>query len=190
MDKYGYVLKKSQTDKKTGGHYHKADLMLMTSFQLREICQREKIIQGVINPMDKEELIRVILRYRGADEHFLIQKEKEDGVRAIEETLQKTELQEGRDLNLRCSSKIVAYQGLSIDFFDELTIPYDQRLAGTNAIVVGGDMTVCGILNIVPMGTETGCLYIVKAAELPCRESEVKNYSLYCMARRESDLIY
>lgn len=47
----------------------------MTTFQLREICTKERILQGVINPMDKEELVHTILRYKGADEYFLIQRQ-------------------------------------------------------------------------------------------------------------------
>lgn len=79
-NRYGYVLKKN-TEKKEQTHYHKSDLLLMTAYQLKEICRTEKIIQGVVNPMDKEELIRVILRYRGADEYFLIRTANETGWR-------------------------------------------------------------------------------------------------------------
>ena len=35
------------------GRYEKSELELMTTYQLREICRREKIINGVINPLDK-----------------------------------------------------------------------------------------------------------------------------------------
>ena len=53
MDKYGYRLKKNTTEPKAEKRYHKTDLMQMTTFQLREICRREKLIQGIIDPMDK-----------------------------------------------------------------------------------------------------------------------------------------
>ena len=68
MDKYGYVLKPKATEEKTVKRYRKEELLLMTTFQLREICRKEKIIQGIINPMDKEELVRTILRFRGEEE--------------------------------------------------------------------------------------------------------------------------
>lgn len=189
MDRYGYVLKKQE--KHTGDkRYHRTALELMTTFQLREICRQEKIIQGVINPMDKEELIRVILRFRGADEYYLIEKEDEAGLQALEDTLKGARLQERQDLHLQCGSKIAAYKGLAIGFYDRLTLPYDSRLAGTNALVVGGDMKVCAVLNVVPMGNRKDYLYLTKAAELTCRESGIKNYSLYCMGRKESELLY
>jgi len=63
-NRYGYILNR-QPEKKEPGRYHKLGLLLMTTFQLREICRTEKIVQGIVNLMDKDEFIRVILRYRG-----------------------------------------------------------------------------------------------------------------------------
>lgn len=189
MDKYGYILR--QQEKKTPDRrYRRGELELMSTFQLKEICRREKILQGVLNPMDKEELLRTVMRYRGADEYFLINKPDETGLQAVEQVLREARLQERQDRRFQCSSKITAYEELAIDFYDGLTLPYDERLAGTNAFVVGGDMTLCAVLNVMPKGAGTDCLYLTKAAALPCRESEVKNYSLYCMGRRESELLY
>ncbi len=88
MDRFGYRLKKKE-EKTAEVRYRKAELLRMTTFQLREICRKEKIIQGVINPMDREELIHVILRYRGAEESFLIRKEKKGGMQALEKLVRK-----------------------------------------------------------------------------------------------------
>lgn len=189
MDKYGYVLKRKE-EPVPEKRYRKAALDLMTTFQLREICRKEKIIQGIMNPMDKDELIRTILRFRGADEYFLIEKPDEKGLAALERIIKETRLQEPQNIKLQCNSKIVTYEGLAIDFYDGMTLPYDKKLAGTNALVVGGDMTICAVLNVVPMGTRTDVLYLTKADCLPCRESDVKNYSLLCMGRRESEQLY
>ena len=190
MNKYGYTLTKKPQEGKADHRYHQAELMLMTTFQLREICRKERIIQGAINPMDKEELVRLILRYRGADEFFLIQKKDEAGMQAVEQMFQKLQVQEHPGHKLFCSSKITVYEGLSTDFYDGLTLSYEKSLAGTNALVVGGDGALCGIFNVVPMGGKTDCLYLIKPRSLPCKEAKVKNYSLYCMERRESEMVY
>lgn len=189
MDRYGYILKRPE-EPASESRYRKAELELMTTFQLREICRKEKIIQGIIDPMDKEELIRTIVRFRGADEYFLIEKPDEKGLQALERIVREARLQELQNLCLQCNSKIVTYEGLAIDYYDGMTLPYDRQLAGTNALVVGGDMSICAVLNVVPMGSRKDALYLVKADGLPCREARVKNYSLYCMERRESELLY
>lgn len=189
MDKYGYVLKQNNAGVKTGKRYRREELLLMTAFQLKEICRTEKIIQGVVNPMDKEELVRTILRFRGAEECFLIEKAGPEGIKALERVLKEAKLHEKHGGNLKCSSKIAVFEGTALGIYDGLTLPYDERIKGTNAFIAGGDMTLCAILNVVA-GPGRDCLYLTRAAELPCRESDVKNYSLYCMGRRESEMLY
>ena len=39
----------------------------MTTVKLREICNKEKLVKSIVNPLDKEELIRLILKYREED---------------------------------------------------------------------------------------------------------------------------
>lgn len=192
MDRYGYRLKRNTNEpkEKESRRYHKSELLGMTTFQLREICRREKLIQGVVNPMDKEELVRVILRFRGADEYFLIQKRDDAGLEAVERVFRESRLLERKDLSLTCSSKITVYEGLAVGFYDSLTLPYVKELAGTNAFLTGGDGSVCAVMNLIPMGDKKDCLYLTMEAGMPCRESEIKNYSLYCMRRRESQLLY
>lgn len=190
MDKYGYVRKRNTTTVKAGKRYHKSDLELMTIFQLREICRKEKLIRGILDPMDKEELVRVILRYRGAEEYFLIRKQREAGQEAVERVFREVEFRERQDFTFSCASRIVVYEGLAVGFYDGLVLPYEKSLAGTNAFVVSGDGTVCAVFNLVSMGNRTDWLYLVKEAGIACRESGVKNYSLYCMGHRESELLY
>lgn len=190
MEQYGYTLKKNSGEPKRSGRFRKEELELMTTFQLREICRREKIIQGVLDPMDKEELVRVILRYRGAEEYFLIQTEEEEGLKAVSRVFRTVRMQERQGSGLEGGSKIVVYEGIATGPFDGLTLPYNKDLAGTNAFVVGGDRTVCGIFHLVPKGGDMDCLYLTRAAGLSCRESGVKHYSLYCMGRRESERMY
>ena len=71
----GYVLNRNGLSSDANGQtkrYFRRDLERMTVYQLREIAQRERVIQGIVNPLDKELLVEVILRYRGAETSFLI----------------------------------------------------------------------------------------------------------------------
>lgn len=191
MNKYGYTLTRNEDQsKKKKNRYYKLDLQLMTAHQLREICRREKIISGVINPLDKDDLIRIILRYRGADERLLIKYKNNEGIAALQNVISKVKVHYQTDILPECSAKIVVYEGLSIDYFDELTIKYHPKLAGTNALIVSTDNRICGILNIETKGEDTEWLYLTKAAEIPCKEARVKNYSLFCMDKANSEIIH
>ncbi len=79
MNKYSYKLyaNKRYTEKKYMT-FTRVELMEMTTFQLRNICSKEKLVTGLINTLTRDQLIQTILRYRGAEENLLI-KENKDG---------------------------------------------------------------------------------------------------------------
>ena len=104
--------------------YEKSELELMTTYQLREICRREKIMNGVIHPLDKEELIQAIMRYMGKRQDFFICDKKKGGEERVEEFLKKTRIVIKPCKELYCQSQILAYEGLSIEYYDGYTIPY------------------------------------------------------------------
>ena len=184
----GYILDRNgigKEEKKT--YYRQEELELMTTHQLREICRREKIIQGILNPMDKEELVHVILRFRGKGERMLIAEETEDGNLALGRLLEQGKVTVLQDGALHIPSKIVVYEGLSMDENDGIHIPYRSGLEDTNAVLVDGGKTVCGIFRIKKAERGDGRLYVVKSAGMPCRESDWKDYDLYCFPGQDSD---
>lgn len=170
--------------------YEKSELELMTTYQLREICRREKIMNGVIHPLDKEELIQSIMRYMGKRQDFFICDKKKRGEERVEEFLKKTRIVIKPCKELYCQSQILAYEGLSIEYYDGYTIPYKKELSGTNAFLIGSDMTLCAILNLKEHGGRQEKLYLTKAAELETRETQRKDYRIFCMGRQTSESLY
>ncbi|MBQ2934701.1 MAG: hypothetical protein IJD96_00525, partial [Lachnospiraceae bacterium] len=65
MDKYTYTLNQKNRKAEKLQYYTREELELMTTFQLRDICWKEQIINGIQAPLDKDELIRQIMRFRG-----------------------------------------------------------------------------------------------------------------------------
>ena len=170
--------------------YEKSELELMTTYQLREICRREKIMNGVIHPLDKEELIQAIMRYMGKRQDFFICDKKKGGEERVEEFLKKTRIVIKPCEELYCQSQILAYEGLSIEYYDGYTIPYKKELSGTNAFLMGSDMTLCAILNLKEHGGRQEKLYLTKAAELETRETQRKDYRIFCMGCQTSESLY
>ena len=170
--------------------YEKAELEFMTTYQLREICFHEKIINGIIDPLDKEELIRAILRSKGKRTDYFIREEKRDGRERLEDFLARCRITYLADEGLYCGSKIVAYEGLSIESYDGYTIPYRRELAGTNALLMGSDMEICTILNIKEREGDRENLYLTKHAKIEARETRRKVYRIFCFDRRLSECLY
>ncbi len=191
MDKFGYQLNnEGLRDKAPGNRYYKSDIELMTTHQLREICRKERIIQGIVNPLDKEELVRTILRYRGAQENLLIRQNRQEGWEALQRMLQRADIQFRTDCTLECSAKITVYRGRGIHYYDNICMKYEPSIVGTNALVVSEDRKLCGILNIETKGNDQSTLYLTKGRDVLSEESEVRNYELFCMDRRTSELLY
>lgn len=137
MDRYTYTLKQDTT-KKENRLYSRTELELMTAFQLRDICWRERIINGIQAAMDKDELIRQIMRFRGRTDHLFITKYSKEGVRRIETLLQNSRIHISPEI-LRGCAKIVAYNGIGITCHDGFTIGYREEIADTNAFLVSGN---------------------------------------------------
>ena len=114
--------------------YRKEQLELMTTHQLREICRREKLVQGLLNPLDKEELIHVIMRYRGLGEKRLILTGREVGNEMLEWLLGSKKILVEQDSRLHIPSKLVVYEGLALSVEDGIRLPYLRELENTNAL--------------------------------------------------------
>lgn len=170
--------------------YRQGELELMTTHQLREICRREKIVQGILNPMDKEELIHVIMRYRGTREQLLIMKEEESGSQALGELLLHGKISALQDMTLHIPSKLVVYEGRSMEEEDRIYIPYREDLENTNAILVSGGSKLCGIFYLHKKEEDKNHLYVMKRAKISCREADLKDYDLYCFPQQDSDKLF
>lgn len=187
MDRYTYTLNPGGPKTETKS-YSRAELELMTTFQLRDICWRERIINGVQAPLDKDELIRQILRFRGRRDSLFITEYREEGMERLEDLLRTTRINRSPK-SLRGCAKIVVYQGIAAACSDGLTIGYLPELVDTNALLVSGNR-VCAVFNLCTFKGKADQLYLTKSEKMACRDSTVKNYRLYCMERAQSDWLY
>ncbi len=186
-----YIL--NREERKTAAQkrlYKQSDLELMTTHQLREICRKEKIIQGMINPMDKEELIHVIMRYRGTREQMLILHESEQGQELLEQLLEQGQIVPAQDTTLHIPSKMITYAGRAMNEYDRIRIPYRKELEDTNAILISGGKKVCGIFYLRRQQADTEHLYVMKSENMTCQEADLKDYDLLCFRQRESDRLF
>jgi hypothetical protein len=187
MDKYTYTLKQNLSVEERCS-YSRQELELMTTYQLRDICWRERIINGIQAPLDRDMLIRQIMRFRGKKEELFITKYSEKGMERIEGLLGEAKIHILPE-TVRGCARIIAYKGISITCADGFTIGYMPRIVDTNALLVSGGK-VCAIFQVRQMKGQKDRLYLTRSAELPCKDAPVKSYQLYCMDRRQSDWIY
>lgn len=187
----GYILNRNGIKEEESKRlYRQRELELMTTYQLRDICRKEKIVHGMINPLDKEELIHVIMRYRGTRQQRLILQENEAGLKALEELLAQGRINAAQDGTLHIPSRMVVYEGLAMDENDRICIPYRGELEDTNALLVSGGKKVCGIFYLHRKTGSGEWLYVMKSRQISCREADLKDYDLYCFSQQDSDRLF
>ena len=137
MSKYSYTYNRNAGPKPELRYYTRDELELMTTYQLRDICYRERIINGIHAPLDKDVLIREIMRFRGRADRLFITEPSEDGLERLESLLATAKL-DLVDTALQGCAKLIVYHGISVEYFDRYTIGYMQELVDTNALLVSG----------------------------------------------------
>lgn len=183
-----FNIEQNQVGKKGMKRYSKEELSHMTTYQLREICISEKIINGILANFDRDEYIYQILRFRGKEGHFLIEENSEEGLKRVQSLLFQAKNSYEKS-NLKGLAKLICYEGIATEILDGFTISYDEKLADTNALLVSGT-EICTILQLRSRENDYEKLYVTKGKEIPCKESNRKNYAIYGMERKYSDLIH
>ena len=169
--------------------YYEHDLKRMTVYQLQEIARREKIIPAIVNRLDKELLIKTIMRYCGAETALLINEFRAEDYKRLEEFFPRITFQP-QPTKLECNAEIRVWRGLGVNFTDNITINYAPNLTGTNAFIVDNENNLCCVFNVEEKIGDKRNLYLRKARLFPCREAQTKNYRLILSERAYSEQFF
>ncbi len=186
---YTYRLTKSPTGE-TGEKtvYRLQQLQSMSAWQLKEICQRERLAVPMGTRLDREEMIRFIMRYRGMKDYRHITEDVPGGLNAVQNFLRKVDLKEDRTAQVFFPSNLVLYEGEGIALTDRLRAGGDGLYEG-NILLVDEEYTVytCLYLKEVPgMGFS-----LLKGKEVPVKKGERHQYFLLYFLRPEvSEILY
>jgi len=175
-------------EKKRHRRYRREELERMTGMQLIDVCEREEIIHAATDRLDKQELIHLILQFRGSRMPHLILNEIPGGRERLQTALRLTKKRKiPREINI--SGKIVAYRRLDTNYFDNFTIPYTSALDGVNAVIMDHQDHICAILQLQSYASRE-YLYLTRSGELYCEPAAVRDYRLYIFPLELSDLVY
>ncbi|WII37426.1 molecular chaperone [Paenibacillus thiaminolyticus] len=178
-------------DARKRAQYHREELLEMTTFQLRNICQREKLIEGLIHTLDRDDLIATIMKYRGADESLLITGVRPGGFERVEAVMKKYLGTPMTDTGgIRIPAKITLYSGLKLDQFDGYHVEAGEEIAESNVLLVNENLELCAILNLVKDGSARGSFYLAMAEEAEVKKTANRQYSLLFFPRTVSEYVY
>ena len=186
---YSYKLyKQDKATKCSKSRYRYYELIKMTTYQLREICIREKLIKNTISHLNKEQLIRLIMRYRGVDDSLLINTYEETSIEALQEFIYSVEKVVLTEKQIKVPAKLTVYEGLSVEIFDQYQVSSLDQIDEGNALLVDEAYKICAIFNIIKSNGDH--YYLVKSKEMRAKESVTKHYSLLYFDKQQSELLY
>jgi len=171
--------------------YTASELAEMTTFQLRDICFREKLVEGFVNTLDRDQLISLILKFRGAEGRRLIRNYKNGGFERVERTLRKYLNQPlSGEGGIQAPARMVLYPGMRVDRKDGYRVTAGGILAESNVLLVNDQNELCGILNLIKDGDEPGSFCLAADQEAEIKRTLNRNYSLLFFREQDSDYLY
>lgn len=192
MNKYSYKLYANNryTEKKYMT-FTRVELMEMTTFQLRNICYKEKLVTGLMNTLTRDQLIETILRYRGAEETLLIKEWKDGGFERVEAAMQtylKTPLSDNGEIKI--PAKMSLYNGMKIDKPDQYLVETGGFLTESNVLLVNEQLELCGLLNLRKDDQYPNRYFLAADQAIGIRQTKNKNYSFIFLRKQDSEYMY
>ncbi|MBC2098127.1 molecular chaperone [Listeria booriae] len=171
--------------------YTRKQLERLTTLQLRDICYREKLVKGIANSLDRLAFIETILKFRGANEDYLIKIYNAAGFERLAQLVQKNL---GEPLfsksPIHNPAKLTIYSGLAIEKRDEYkVITSDSLVLESNVLLVDENKKLCAIFYLLPTEAEDS-FYLCMEKGMHHALSNQKNYKLLYFGQRESEYLF
>jgi hypothetical protein len=174
--------------------YKGDELAEMTTIQLRNICFQEKIVKGVIHTLDRENLIRTILKYRGAEESYLIHQFSQGGLERVAAALGDLNLCLPDREQIKIPAKISLYRESGVTVEDMYKVIANNEIGESNVLLLNDQNQLCGIFNLIrdQNDRENANLYFLVAQmkNLRFEKSNSRNYYLLFFQKNDSEFLY
>ncbi|WP_088825470.1 molecular chaperone [Listeria goaensis] len=177
--------------KKQQKNYTRKQLERLTTLQLRDICYQEKLVKGIANSLDRSTFVETILRFRGANEDYLIKLYDSANFERVSKLVQQ---HLGNNLMAKSPiqnpAKLAIYTGLAIEKRDEYKVfTTETAIRESNVLLVDEDMNLCAILYLLP-DEEANTFYLCMETGMHTVLSNQKNYKLLYFGQHESKYLF
>lgn len=188
MNRYTYTLNPGQNKPERRQTYKRSQLEKMTTFQLREICRKEKLVIPFPDTQGREGLVRLVMRFRGQKDYRHISGEYQDGLKRVQDFLDRNSVAVSYVDEVRIPGTIILYQEIGLDELDNYQIESDLKLYEGNLLLVD---ELNQIYTCLYIKEKKGKLYLFKGKTVPVLPLEKHQYSiLYFPNEGISEFLY
>lgn len=187
MSRYTYTLHpgNNEPEKNT---YKRSKLEKMTTFQLKEICRKEKLVMTSGSSMDREVLLRLILRFRGQKDYRHINAECQGGLERLQELLDRNHIEIRSSRQVRIPGTMVIYRGTGLNELDHYKVESDIALYEGNLLLIDENFQIYTCFYIKEM---ENTFYLFQGKDMPILPLGRHQYFiLYFPNERDSEFLY
>lgn len=187
MGQYTYTLnpRREEEERHT---YRQSELEKMTTFHLREICRKERLVVSSAQNEDKDGLIRLIMRFRGQKEYRHIREFCEDGLERIQTFLDQQEIRFLETPEVDIPGTITIFRDTEMNELDGYQVKSDEKLCCGNLLLVDEALKVYTCFYIEEAEDRA---YLFKGKGMPVCPLEKHQYSiLYFPNEAASEFLY
>lgn len=190
MGQYTYRLSRDHEEKaEPKDVYRLEELQGMTTYQLKEICHKQRLVVPMGTRLDREELIRFIMRYRGIREYRQIKEFVQDGIERIQNFINRIQLKTDNQTQIAFPAHLVLYEGESVELTDHYEISSDRQLYEGNVLLVDENFQIYTCFYIKRV--EERGFFLLKGKGVPILKAEGHRYFLLYFEREEvSEVLY
>lgn len=187
MSRYTYTLHPGNTEPEKNT-YKRSILEKMTTFQLKEICRMEKLVMPSGSCMDREVLLRLILRFRGQKDYRHIDAECEGGLERLQEFFDRNLIDVRFDQQVRIPGTMVIYRGTGLNELDHYKVESDMTLYEGNLLLIDENFRIYTCFYIKEV---ENTFYLFQGKELRILPLGKHQYFiLYFPNERDSEFLY
>lgn len=187
MSRYTYTLNQNHGET-AWGTYKQSELEKMTTFHLRELCRKEKLIVPSGAGMDREVLIRLLMRFRGQKEFRHIKSGSEGGLERLEEYIQGHEIKLSSCQDIHVPGTIILYEDTELEERDGCRIRSEGGLYEGNILLADEALRVYTCFYIKKGSSGA---WLAKGKDVSVKPLEKHQYFLlYFPKERDSEFLY
>lgn len=187
MSRYTYTLNPCREERKKHT-YKQSELEKMTTFHLREICQKEHLVVSSIKNDDKDGLIRFIMRFRGQKEYRHIKEFCDGGKERLEAFLKRQSVCFSEVPRIDISGTITIFEHTEMNERDGYEIHSEEKLFCGNLLLTDETLKIYTCFYIEQ---SDGKFYLFKGKNMPVCPLSKHQYSiLYFPNETSSEFLY
>ena len=168
--------------------FFEEELRRKSYYEMYQIALKEKLIEVYLQNPTREELINILMKYRGVKANYTIESYKENGLVNIQHLFD--EKLNGRihhENKIKIPHKIIYYKGLNLTREDNYKIQIPDEIGKGNIFLINSNNYVCGIFHLEKDLVSKDLYYLISKDKM-LRVDNLKSNKYSFIFLKEEDL--